>query len=67
MGNGGITLPQGFCAQVVATDLVRHVTRWPRLNGDLYVALMTRGGRGDRPLAEAWSGCATTTATARST
>jgi glucose/arabinose dehydrogenase len=44
--NGGITLPAGFCALVVADNLgpARHMTVAP--NGDLYVALMTSGGRG---------------------
>ena len=42
--NGGITLPQGFCAAVVATDLgpARHLAVAP--NGDLYVATESRGG-----------------------
>ncbi len=42
--NGGITLPQGFCAKVVADDLgpLRHIAVAP--NGDLFVAL--RSGRG---------------------
>jgi glucose/arabinose dehydrogenase len=41
--NGGLTLPDGFCAVVVADDLgaPRHMAVAP--NGDLYVAL--RGGR----------------------
>ena len=45
-GNGGITLPAGFCAAVVADNLgpARHIAESP--NGDLYVALMTSGGRG---------------------
>jgi glucose/arabinose dehydrogenase len=45
-GNGGITLPQGFCALVVADGLgiARHMAAAP--NGDLYVALMARGGPG---------------------
>jgi glucose/arabinose dehydrogenase len=44
--NGGLTLPPGFCALVVADNLgaARHMTVAP--NGDLYVALMTSGGRG---------------------
>ena len=44
--NGGITLPQGFCALVVATDVgtARHMAVAP--NGDLYVATQTRGARG---------------------
>jgi len=42
--NGGIKLPQGFCASVVADGLgrARHVTVAP--NGDVYVSL--QGGRG---------------------
>jgi glucose/arabinose dehydrogenase len=45
-GNGGIALPDGFCAFVAANDLgiARHMTAAP--NGDLYVALMARGGPG---------------------
>jgi len=45
-GNGGITLPAGFCAAVVADNLgpARHIAVAP--NGDVYVALMTSGGRG---------------------
>jgi glucose/arabinose dehydrogenase len=41
--NGGITLPQGFCAQVVADDLgaARHLAVSP--GGDLYVALRREG------------------------
>jgi glucose/arabinose dehydrogenase len=37
--NGGITLPEGLCAQVVADDLgaARHLTVAP--NGDIYVAI----------------------------
>src|SRR5262245_65710006 len=44
--NGGITLPSGFCALVVADGLgiARHMAVAP--NGDLYVALMARGGPG---------------------
>ncbi len=47
--NGGIKLPEGFCAQVVADGLgqARHLTAAP--NGDLYVALQSRGGRGEAP------------------
>jgi glucose/arabinose dehydrogenase len=39
--NGGITLPAGFCAQVVADGLgaARHAVVAP--NGDLYVAIMS--------------------------
>jgi len=42
--NGGITLPTGFCAEVVADDLgtARHAAVAP--NGDLYVALRAQGG-----------------------
>src|SRR6187455_3367449 len=42
--NGGITLPQGFCAAVAATDVgpARHLAVAP--NGDLYVATESRGG-----------------------
>ena len=45
--NGGLKLPQGFCALVVATDLgaARHLA--VAANGDLYVSLMT--GRGQTP------------------
>jgi glucose/arabinose dehydrogenase len=41
--NGGLTLPSGFCALVVANNLgeARHATVAP--NGDLYVALMNGG------------------------
>jgi glucose/arabinose dehydrogenase len=44
--NGGITLPQGFCALVVANDVgtARHMA--VAQNGDLYVATQSRGGRG---------------------
>lgn len=43
-GNGGITLPQGFCAVVVADNLgaARHLAAAP--NGDLFVAI--NSGRG---------------------
>jgi glucose/arabinose dehydrogenase len=48
--NGGLKLPAGFCALVVADDLgqARHMTVAP--NGDLYVALQSRGGRGGQPV-----------------
>ncbi|HEX3747272.1 MAG TPA: hypothetical protein VHW09_25220 [Bryobacteraceae bacterium] len=41
--NGGLTLPSGFCAVVVANDLgeARHAVA--AQNGDLYVALMNGG------------------------
>jgi glucose/arabinose dehydrogenase len=47
--NGGLQLPAGFCAAVVADNLgpARHMAAAP--NGDLYVALMTSGGRGAPP------------------
>src|ERR1700739_723734 len=42
--NGGLKLPAGFCALVVANDLgtARHIAVAP--NGDIYVALQGRGG-----------------------
>jgi len=42
-GNGGITLPDGFCAVVAADALgnARHATVAP--NGDVYVAIQSRG------------------------
>ena len=42
-GNGGITLPAGFCAEVVADGLgaARHIAVAP--NGDVYVALLNEG------------------------
>jgi glucose/arabinose dehydrogenase len=44
--NGGITLPQGFCALVVADNVgtARHMA--VAANGDLYVATQSRGARG---------------------
>ena len=44
--NGGLTLPPGFCALVVANDvgIARHLA--VAANGDLYVATQSRGGRG---------------------
>jgi glucose/arabinose dehydrogenase len=44
--NGGITLPAGFCAEVVADGLgeARHIAVAP--NGDVYVALLTRPAPG---------------------
>lgn len=44
--NGGIKLPQGFCALVAADDLgpARHLAVAP--NGDLYVALQGNGEKG---------------------
>jgi glucose/arabinose dehydrogenase len=49
--NGGITLPEGFCALVVADDLgpARHLT--VAANGDVYVATLGgRGAQGNPPL-----------------
>ena len=42
--NGGIKLPQGFCAQVVADNLgqTRHIAVSPR--GDLYTVVAAAGG-----------------------
>jgi glucose/arabinose dehydrogenase len=44
--NGGLRLPDGFCALVVADGLgpARHLAVAP--NGDVYVATQGRGGRG---------------------
>src|SRR5262245_65770315 len=44
--NGGITLPTGFCAAVVADNLgeARHLVAAP--NGDLFVSLNGSRGRG---------------------
>jgi glucose/arabinose dehydrogenase len=44
--NGGLTLPSGFCAAVVANNIgeARHATVAP--NGDLYVALLNGGVAG---------------------
>ena len=44
--NGGLKLPDGFCALVVANDLgpARHIA--VAQNGDIYVAFQSRGGRG---------------------
>jgi glucose/arabinose dehydrogenase len=43
-GNGGLTLPQGFCAQVVADGLgpTRHLVVTPK--GDIYTVLAQGGG-----------------------
>ena len=45
-GNGGLTLPDGFCAKVVADGLgpLRHLVVAP--NGDVFVAMRSRGARG---------------------
>jgi glucose/arabinose dehydrogenase len=42
--NGGLTLPTGFCAAVVANNLgaARHIAVAP--DGDIYVALQGKGG-----------------------
>lgn len=47
--NGGLQLPAGFCAALVADDLgiARHLVVAP--NGDVYVALQGRGGRTPQP------------------
>jgi glucose/arabinose dehydrogenase len=47
--NGGIKLPAGFCALVVADNIgpARHLSVAP--NGDVFVALQTTGGRGAPP------------------
>lgn len=44
--NGGIKLPAGFCAQVVADGLGVARQMAVGRNGDVYVALQTGGGRG---------------------
>src|SRR5579871_1232954 len=43
-GNGGITLPKGFCALLAVDGIgaARHAVAAP--NGDLYVALRAEGG-----------------------
>ena len=58
--NGGITLPDGFCALVVADGLgaARHLTVAP--NGDIYVAIL---GTSRTHWAASWR-CATPMATA---
>jgi glucose/arabinose dehydrogenase len=47
--NGGLTLPAGFCAMVVADGVgsARHLAVAP--NGDVYVSLQRTGGRGPNP------------------
>ncbi|HKT78884.1 MAG TPA: hypothetical protein VJP86_01600 [Vicinamibacterales bacterium] len=57
--NGGITLPQGLCASVIAEGLgyARHIA--VAANGDVYVALRNGGvgrGRAGAPPAEAQPG-----------
>ena len=44
--NGGLTLPKGFCAELIAHDLgtLRHITVAP--NGDVYVGIQSRTGLG---------------------
>src|SRR5581483_9142266 len=44
--NGGLTLPPGFCATVVANDVGRARHLIVTANGDLFVS--TQNGRGDR-------------------
>ena len=45
-GNGGLQLPPGFCALVVADNIgpARHIAVAP--NGDIYVALQANGRKG---------------------
>ena len=45
-GNGGITLPTGFCALVAADNIgtARQIAVAP--NGDVYVAIQSRGAGG---------------------
>jgi glucose/arabinose dehydrogenase len=45
-GNGGLQLPPGFCALVVADRIgtARHIAVAP--NGDIYVALQAKGSKG---------------------
>jgi glucose/arabinose dehydrogenase len=45
-GNGGIQLPPGFCALVVANNIgtARHIAAAP--NGDIYVGLQANGNQG---------------------
>ncbi|MCC6992888.1 MAG: sorbosone dehydrogenase, partial [Acidobacteria bacterium] len=40
-GNGGLTLPAGFCAQVVADDLGAARNLAVAANGDVYVSIRT--------------------------
>jgi glucose/arabinose dehydrogenase len=49
-GNGGLTLPDGFCASVVVDSLgpARHLAVAP--NGDIFVALRNSFGPGRTPL-----------------
>src|ERR1700744_629588 len=44
-GNGGLTLPKGFCAMVAVDNIgvARHAVAAP--NGDLHVALRTEGAK----------------------
>ena len=57
-GNGGLTLPTGFCASVVADNLgqARHMALSP--SGDLYVMIMNSNDAAYRPtgLAQARDG-----------
>lgn len=45
-GNGGLRLPQGFCAAVVADNIgpARHLAVAP--NGDVFVSTRSRAGTG---------------------
>ena len=47
-GNGGLTLPAGFCAQVIADDLGYARNLAVADNGDVYVSIRT-GARDARP------------------
>ena len=49
--NGGLNLPAGFCALVVADASGRRDISSSRRNGDLYVALRATAARRDRRLA----------------
>src|SRR5436190_23963413 len=44
--NGGISLPAGFCASIFADSLAAPRHLWVAQNGDVYVSLSGRGGRG---------------------
>ena len=44
--NGGIALPNGFCAIVVAHEIGRARHLWVHDNGDIYVALRSSEGAG---------------------
>jgi glucose/arabinose dehydrogenase len=48
--NGGIGLPAGFCASIFADSLPAPRHLWVANNGDVYVSLSGRGGRGSAPV-----------------